>query len=139
MSLFIHPDNQTLLWKTIHQIPHVKDMEQSFKIEWFKSTIGLFHNSVEVVDENQLADMNKNTILHFCQDIKRWKTEEMQTRGGCSELPKIGATDVLPPPFASVGDEPINDLDKLLKQHMMEREIKTEPIHYGEIQTQNTR
>lgn len=56
----------------------------------------------------------------------------MQPCSNQYELPKIGATtDVLQP---LIGDEPINDLDKLLKQHMMEREIKTEPIHYGEIQ-----
>jgi hypothetical protein len=85
-----------------------------------------------------LAEINKNTIVHFCRDIKQWKTEEMQTR---SELPKIGATtNVLTPHFATMGaDEPINDLDNLLKQHMMEREINTEPIHYGEIQPVNTR
>ena len=170
-SLYIHPENQEILWKTIHSVAFVQNIDETYKMEWFKSIIERFHlSNPNVINFDELREMNSKTIEYMCgsikEIIKQFKSNPLESRGiGRSPPESIASrtqlenkTEVytsvfsernkdyekmLEKPTASVDaqfkdskDEPITNMDELIKKHIMERELMEKEIvpFGGEIQ-----
>jgi hypothetical protein len=90
MSLYIHEENQELLWNIINKNPQIQQYFLSYppniKENWFKQIILSFYeqNRNIIVSQEQLLDINKNTILYMINDIKRniqYKEEQKKQQG----------------------------------------------------------
>lgn len=70
MSLYIHPENQRVLWTTINKAKGFAEKQDAY--EWFKQTIAHFYhlNSTRVLDRNDLLQLNKETIEYMIQQLK---------------------------------------------------------------------
>jgi hypothetical protein len=77
MSLYIHPENQELLWKIINKNPliiqYFVQYPQGTQESWFKQIISNFYeqNRNILISTEQLLEINKNTIQYMIQDVKR--------------------------------------------------------------------
>ena len=76
MSLFIHPENQQLLWSVMNKIPMVVDFFQPYpptqKEKWFKSVIQLFYEKYKnhTLQVNDLHKLNQETVTYIIESIK---------------------------------------------------------------------
>tara|TARA_A100001035_G_scaffold239927_1_gene205193 strand:+ start:452 stop:1048 length:597 start_codon:yes stop_codon:yes gene_type:complete len=72
MSLFISNENQEILWKVINNNPYISEMDLSFKIEWFKQTIGIFFDEYKEkkINKEELKKINKDFIERIAKDVK---------------------------------------------------------------------
>jgi hypothetical protein len=76
MSLFIHPENQELLWNIVNQNPYLVSMLSTQSVEqkqkWFKSIIESFYNlnAHRNLDKIQLNQLNKDTLSYMIQNIR---------------------------------------------------------------------
>ena len=77
MALYIHPENQQLLWKIANQNPMVKsyfaNYPENIQETWFKQIISSFYenNRNNVSTSEQLYEINKNSLAYMVQDVKR--------------------------------------------------------------------
>jgi len=77
MSLYIHKENQELLWNIINKNPQIQqyfyEYPPNVKDKWFKQIISSFYeqNQNIIFSQEQLLDINKNTILYMINDVKR--------------------------------------------------------------------
>jgi len=73
MSLYVLPDNQTLLWNSISKLPAFARMPN--KEEWFQNIIRHFYNSVSFngnkMTVNELRKMNHDTISYMIKELKQ--------------------------------------------------------------------
>lgn len=70
MSLYILPENQTLIWNTISKVGNFQKKEQ--KQEWFRSIIQQFYNKTNPhIGVQELRSLNKETIQYMIQDLKQ--------------------------------------------------------------------
>ena len=70
MSLYIHPENQRVLWTTINKAKGFAEKQDAD--EWFKQTIAHFYhqNSTRILNRNDLLQLNKETIEYMIQQLK---------------------------------------------------------------------
>jgi hypothetical protein len=80
MSLFIHKENQTLLWDLIQQSPHWTEFLQTYNGHtqlWFKNIISLFYDKYwsvycqTTMTVDDLKRINKEVIMFMNTDIKK--------------------------------------------------------------------
>ena len=77
MALYIHPENQQLLWKIANKNPMVQEYFAAYpptiQETWFKQVISSFYeqNRHTVSTSEQLYEINKNTLNYMVQDVKR--------------------------------------------------------------------
>ena len=80
MSLFVHQENQTLLWQLIQQSPHWEPFNQSYGGHtqlWFKNIISLFYDkywemySSSQMSVKELKKINREVISYMLNDIKK--------------------------------------------------------------------
>ena len=77
MALYIHPENQELLWKVVNKNPVIEQYFTSYPANiqesWFKQIISSFYeqNRQNVSNSEQLYEINKNTLTYMVQDINR--------------------------------------------------------------------
>jgi len=86
--LYVHPENQELLWKIINKSPILGQMEQSSlheKQKWFKSIIQLFYDKTgqetvamgnvtknsEHSTYSQLKQLNQDTIIYMVENLRK--------------------------------------------------------------------
>lgn len=70
MSLYILPENQTLIWNTISKVGNFQKKEQ--KQEWFRSIIQQFYDKTNPhIGVQELRSLNKETIQYMIQDLKQ--------------------------------------------------------------------
>lgn len=71
MSLYIHPENQRVLWTTINKAKGFAEKPDAD--ERFKQTIAHFYhqNSTRVLNRNDLLQLNKETIEYMIQQMKQ--------------------------------------------------------------------
>ena len=70
MSLYILPENQTLIWNTISKVSNFQKKEQ--KQEWFRSIIQQFYDKTNPhIGVQELRSLNKETIQYMIQDLKQ--------------------------------------------------------------------
>ena len=77
MALYIHPENQQLLWKIANKNPMVQEYFTAYppniKESWFKQVISSFYeeNRNNVSTSEDLYEINKNTLTYMVNDVKR--------------------------------------------------------------------
>ena len=70
MALYIHPENQKLLWYAIQTSPSFNQEEDN--TEWFKSIISEFYAKCPPdISSDKLKEMNMDTIIYMVRDLKR--------------------------------------------------------------------
>jgi hypothetical protein len=70
MSLYIHPENQRVLWTTINKVTGFSEKRDADA--WFKQVIAHFYhqNSNRVLGKDELLKLNKETIEYMIQQLK---------------------------------------------------------------------
>jgi len=70
MSLYIHPDNQRVLWTTINKANGFSERRDAD--QWFKQIIAHFYhqNSHRVLGKDELLKLNKETIEYMIQQLR---------------------------------------------------------------------
>ena len=65
MSLFVQPENQQLLWKTIQKIPNCQMIPQYDREVWFKNTVKTIYenNQNRKLSSSDLKELNKQ--VHY--------------------------------------------------------------------------
>lgn len=73
MALYVHPENQQLLWGIINTNPHLTEIFGKYhptqKAEWFKSIIETFYKQYEKTEltKNDVHKLNKDTLAYMIQ------------------------------------------------------------------------
>ena len=72
MSLYIHPENQKLLWNTIQKAPKFRDIPVN-KEQWFSNVIRSFYEKAQYLPMTQsdLQVINRQTIAYMMDDIQK--------------------------------------------------------------------
>jgi hypothetical protein len=77
MKLFIHKENQEILWNLISKTDSFKTLlYQGYNMEaWFKSSIEKVHSNLSTMNINptnakSLLEVNKQTLIHMSEDLK---------------------------------------------------------------------
>jgi hypothetical protein len=72
MSLYIHPENQKLLWNTMNQSSLFRQLQSPMKEQFFKSVIQLFYEKYKNIQlsTDTLKQLNKDTILIMTNKLK---------------------------------------------------------------------
>ena len=76
MSLFVHYDNQTILWNTIQQHPNIQNIPKNEQSSWFKYHIQTMYEKIPtarfqtLISTEELNELNKNTIRQMIQDLQ---------------------------------------------------------------------
>lgn len=139
MALYIHPENQKLLWNTIQKNPKFQQLPFS-KEEWFSSIIKTFYEKVQysALNSQELLQLNRQTISHMMENIQLHLSERpkfaeskimvneftMRQQEYESALkPKI-------PPVADfsekISDDTIRNMDELIQQQIRQRDYDVE-------------
>lgn len=88
MNLYIHPDNQTLLWNTINKSIDFINHHATFseKEVWFQSIIKQFYiNNINNSNNKSLFDLNRETIKFMVDQLKN-QTNSNQTTTQISDI-----------------------------------------------------
>lgn len=77
MSLYIHKENQKLIWESLQQIPqfHEFTRQQSGKQEeWFKEIIQQFYesNKFKLLTLRELQQLNRETVSYMINDMNQY-------------------------------------------------------------------
>jgi len=76
MSLYVHPENQQLLWNITNKLPLITDFFAPYppanKEQWFKSVIQLFYDKYKTkqLQLNDLHQLNQETVAYIVQSIR---------------------------------------------------------------------
>jgi hypothetical protein len=146
-SLYIHSENQEMLWNLIHKLPQIQQMESSQKRVWFKSVIQTFHEmSPNIRSYGDLKTINSKTLLYMkeqilrpqlqpqkqipiegiaSRDLQENKTEMYSTQFNekKKEYEKMLENPLPTVEFPTTKDEPIKNIDDLIQQHLAERKL----------------
>lgn len=76
MSLYIHQENQKLLWDSIHQYPlfqSFNNQDPQVKEQWFRSVIEKFYdnNRFKILSIKEVQQLNRETILYMIEALKQ--------------------------------------------------------------------
>jgi hypothetical protein len=75
MTLYVHPENQTLLWETINKSPLIQQAFQNKyneKTEWFRGIVKQVYSSIPVgksLTRDELQQYNRNTITTLLSSV----------------------------------------------------------------------
>lgn len=165
MELFIKKENQEMLWRIIHHIPIVNQMEYSYKVKWFKSIIENIYESDTKM--SSLREINKKTVEYICFILKRqneasnldslvqdssirdssirnssmkdsqFREEVFEYTSTLQQREKeyekmLDKTPPNAPIFESIKDEPIANLEELVKNHELSRGLYIDQSEYKE-------
>lgn len=104
MSLYIHAENQKLLWNIMNKLPLITDFfepyPQHHKEQWFKSVIQLFYDKYKTrrLQLNDLHQLNQETIAYIVQSIR----EKTQTQSYPTATPPPSSPLYSPPSSSAV-------------------------------------
>ena len=105
--MYIHPENQELLWKVVNKNPVIEQYFSTYptKIQesWFKQIISSFYeqNRNNVANSDQLYEINKNTLTYMVQDINRNVQYVNEKRRSTTNQPDASTTLSSLPPASS--------------------------------------
>ena len=168
MALFIHPENQKIIWETIHRHSSIESIHPSVRTDWFKSVVKKMYETIpkpwfqQKMTTEQLNTINQATIKYMINDLKPVILQQPQQQSTQSHQPfsnnsssifsenKSHHTSVIqsrfiekqkemesfmntkPPSEVNFKideiDEPISNMEELIKQHMSQRELDIQPI-----------
>lgn len=163
MSLYIHPNNQKLLWDLCNKNPLVSQIFppnlQKNKEEWFKNIISqIYYNLPPTISRDVLLIKNKETITIMINDLKSRmiptppsSVEPIYSRNTVDrsinaqfeqrqkEYEQMNKPRILPDvSFAEkIDDGVIKNMDELIQQQLRERELDLKIVQKESIQQQN--
>lgn len=71
-NLYIHPQNQQLLWNILLKTPLFNQINTQYREHWFKNIIQLFYEKNTIIDNPQsLQLINKDTIQYMIHVLKQ--------------------------------------------------------------------
>ena len=163
MALYIHPENQKILWETIHRHSSIESIHPSVRTDWFKSVVKKMYETIpkpwfqQKITTDQLNMINRATIKYMINDLKPVILQQPQSHQPFSNNSssifsenKSNHTSVIqsrfiekqkemesfmntkPPSEVNFKideiDEPISNMEELIKQHMSQRELDVQPM-----------
>ena len=155
MTLYISQENQTLLWQMIQKIqPFITVFQGSLlesKTTWFKSQIQNMYTTLPPnITREQLKQINRDTLTNMIQDLNRIQASSLKSNSSeidqhpysrlTKDPSKKSITDYetqyrslletpkpqVPDFSEKIDDQPISDMDSLIKEHqrLREKELK---------------
>lgn len=140
MALYIHPENQTLLWNTLQKNPKFQHLTIN-RQEWFSGIIKAFYEKIQYLPPlttQDLMQMNRQTISYMMEEINAL----MNDRPKFTESKKVvsdfttrqqeyeSALKPKLPPIADfsekISDDVIQNMDELLQQQIRQRDYDVE-------------
>jgi len=81
MSLYIHQENQKLIWDSIHKVPQFQSFEKTEPGNqelWFREIIQQFYesNKFKLLSIEELQQLNRDTISYMLQDLDNQMTKK---------------------------------------------------------------
>ena len=116
-NLYIHSQNQELLWNTISKAPLFQIINPAYREQWFKNIIQYFYDKNPLVrDTNSLQTINKDTIQYMINELKHIQQQKPQV-----QLPSVPSS--LSQPVASLQTNSYSPLEPnyMGKSELMER------------------
>ena len=141
MSLYIHKENQEILWRLINKLPYI--IKNSFNPELskhkealFKEIVGIFYeqNKITQLSLAELEQLNKDTLILFNEKIVKLINPNNNIISNI--VPVSISTEYIPykdipatqNPFnEKIGDEPISNMEELIEIYKKQRNAD-EPI-----------
>ena len=135
MALYVHPENQTLLWETINKSPLIQQAFQNKyneKTEWFRGIVKQVYSSIPVgksLTRDELQQYNRNTITTLLSSVTPLSggigTHNIRTPGGApTTIPQwaqassatqntpVRQVGGVPPPPVSILKEPMTEFSR---------------------------
>jgi hypothetical protein len=140
MSLYIHPENQTLLWNTIQKNPKFHQITIN-KQEWFSSIIKSFYEKIQYLPPltpQDLLQINRQTISYMMEQInalsvdrpKFAESKKVVTDFNARQQEYESSLKPKVPPIADfsekINDDAIQNMDELLQQQIRQRDYDVE-------------
>ena len=142
MSLYIHEENQKLIWDSMNKIPQFQQFEGD-RENWFRSIIEQFyeHNKFKLLSVQELQQLNRDTVLYMMKDLKELqKRESFQPNHapfmGFSEPTSISQSSpqVIKFPSGNLeGKAVTRDYMLEQKQEELNKQFSTRQQEYGEM------
>lgn len=152
MSLYIHDENQEILWRLFDKLPYIiKNSYNSNLLKYkdilFKETIEYFYeqNKTKQLSLVELEELNKDTLIYINEKlIKTYSIPvkaELSESTGFSNIMSVSKTETVSTeyipykdkpttqnPFSeTIEDEPISNMDELIEMYKKQR-IADEPL-----------
>jgi len=144
MTLYISHENQTLLWQMIQKTQQFNTVFQNSPLEskttWFKNQIQTIYSTLPPnITREHLKQCNRDTLTNMIKDLTKIQPN-MIDRPPYSRLTKDPSVKSITeyetqyrslletpkpkiPDFAEkIDDQPISDMDSLIKEHQKQRE-----------------
>ena len=85
MTLFITNRNQELLWKIINKNEYIYNLDENFKINWFRQVVEYYYDkySNKKLKNTDIKSINEEFIIHIKKDIifmKEYNEKEKKER-----------------------------------------------------------
>ena len=151
MTLFIQPENQNILWETIHKTKYLDSVfgsQTNEKNEWFKKYIETKYNQLPAnITKEDLFRINREVLTVMITDLKKIITTQSRAekQKTVNKGQKIQLSDYelvenqykqfleTPKPQAidfseKIEDEVITNMDELIENHRKMRELDLELI-----------
>lgn len=76
MSLYIHAENQAILWQILQTVPALQTFQCSDKPTWFRSIVSNFYeaNKFKSFSSSELQQMNRDTIAYMVRELNQAAT-----------------------------------------------------------------
>ena len=73
MSLYIHAENQAILWQILQTVPALQTFQCSDKPAWFRSIVSKFYeaNQFKSFSSAELQQMNRDTIAYMVRELNQ--------------------------------------------------------------------
>jgi len=73
MSLYIHSENQQIVWKILQNVPALHTFQCPDKLEWFRSIMMKFYeaNQFKSLTPVELQQMNRDTIAYMIRELNK--------------------------------------------------------------------
>jgi len=141
MSLYIHKENQEILWRLINKLPYIiKNSELSkHKESIFKEIVGKFYEQNKMIQLSlaELEQLNKDTLILFNEQIVKLVSVPNPINNIISNVVPVSvSTEYIPykdkPAMQNmfnekIGDEPISNMEELIEIYKKQR-FADEPI-----------
>lgn len=140
MALYIHPENQTLLWNTIQKNPKFHQITIN-KQEWFSGIIKSFYENIQYLPPltpQDLLQINRQTISYMMEQIntllvdrpKFTESKKVVSDFNTRQQEYESALKPKLPPIADfsekINDDAIQNMDELLQQQIRQRDYDVE-------------
>ena len=137
MSLYIHPENQTLLWDIIHKTSLFNELfppsgsNLFHKEEWFKSIVQFFYKQFpEITTKNELYEINRKTLGYMVKNLK----EQLNVHAAPVTSPPPSENGVVPMSYSGIPGEPLSSYSRNYtenKQEFVQKQFQERQREYN--------